>query len=89
MVNHLEASVGSTAPVKEYRVLNDPEELLVADFDQIPFLLFDVIVRTALFLAWAMQHRLVLLPDEGLPDVAPNPVFMEFASNGIVLVRRN
>ena len=38
MVCHLEASVGSTAPVKERRVLNDPKVLLGADFDQIPVL---------------------------------------------------
>ena len=46
------------------------------------------LVRTAIF-AWAMQHRWILLPDEGSPDVAPNPVFMEFASNGVILVRKN
>ena len=46
------------------------------------------LVRTAFF-AWAMQHRWLLLPDEGSPDVAPNPVFMEFASNGVILVRKN
>ena len=32
----LEASVGSTAPAKERRVLNDPKGLFGADFDQIP-----------------------------------------------------
>ena len=58
MVCHVEASVGSTAPVKEHRVLNDPKRLLGADFDQIPVLiLFDVVVRTAFFVLWAMQHR--------------------------------
>ena len=36
MVCHLEASVGSTAPVKERRVVNDPKGLLGADFHQIP-----------------------------------------------------
>ena len=36
MVCHLEASVGSKAPVKERRVLNDPKGFLGADFDQIP-----------------------------------------------------
>ena len=35
-----------------------------------------------------MQHRWILLPDEGSPDVAPNPVFMEFTSNGVILVRK-
>ena len=40
----LEASVGSTAPVKERRVPNDPNELLGADFDQIPVsIIFGVI----------------------------------------------
>ena len=55
---HLEASVGSTAPVKERRALNDPKGLLGADFDQIPvFIILDVIVRTAFFGLWAMHHR--------------------------------
>ena len=58
MVCHLEASVGSTAPVQERRVLNDPKGSLEADFDQIPvFIIFDVTVRTAIFVLWAMQHR--------------------------------
>ena len=57
MVCHLEASVGSTAPVKERRVLNDLKGLWGADFDQIPVSIkFDVIGRTA-FLLWAMQYR--------------------------------
>ena len=100
--------MGSTAPVKERRVLNDPKGMLGADFDKIPVLtiILDVVVRTAFFcfvgdatqvglvrtafFAWAMQHRWILLPDEGSPDdVAPNPVFMEFASNGVILVRKN
>ena len=105
VVCHLEASVGSTAPLKGRRVLNDPKGLLAADFDQIPVLIIlDVIVRTAFFwfvgdatqvglvrtafFAWTMQHRWVLLPDEGSPDVAANPVFMEFASNGGILGRK-
>ena len=52
MVYHLGASVGSTAPVKWRRVLNDPKGLLGADLDQIPvsIILFDVLVRTAFFL---------------------------------------
>ena len=55
---HLEASVGSTAPVKERRALNDPKGLLGADFDQIPvFIILDVIVRTTFFGLWAMHHR--------------------------------
>ena len=41
------------------------------------------------FVLWAMQHRWILMPDEGSPDVAPNPVFMKFASNGVILVRNN
>ena len=45
------------------------------------------LVRTAFF-AWAMEHRWILLPDEGSPAVAPNPVIMEFASNGVILVRK-
>ena len=54
----MEASVGSTAPVKERRVLNDPKGLLVAGFDQIPkLIIFGVIVRTAFLYLWAMQHR--------------------------------
>ena len=57
MVCHLEASVGSTAPVKERRVLNDPKGVWGTDLDQIPVLLiFDVIVRTAFFVLWTMQH---------------------------------
>ena len=65
MVCHLEASVGSTAPVKERRVLNDLKGLWGADFDQIPVsIIFDVIVRTAFFVSWAMQHRVV--------DLQPN-----------------
>ena len=56
MVCHLEASVGSTAPVKERRVFNDPKVFGGADFDQIPVsMIFDVIVRSAFL--WAMQHR--------------------------------
>ena len=35
-----------------------------------------------------MRHRWILLPDEGLPDVAPNPVFLEFASNGVISMRK-
>ena len=51
---HLEASVGSTAPVKKSRVLNDPRGWLGADFHQIPVsIIFDVIVRTAFFVLWA------------------------------------
>lgn len=33
-------------------------------------------------------QRCCLLPDEGLPDVAPNIVLTEFASNGVILVRK-
>ena len=86
MVCHLEASVGSTAPVKERRVLNDPKRLLGADFQQtsVPRI-FDVIVRTAFFFLWAPVWW-TLLPHEGSPDVAPNPIFMQFASNGDILV---
>ena len=47
------------------------------------------LVRPAFYVSWAMQHRSILPPDEGPPDVAPNPVFMEFASNGVILVRKN
>ena len=44
MVCHLESSVGSTAPVKERGVLNDPRDLCEAGFDQIPVsIIFDVI----------------------------------------------
>ena len=51
MVCHLETSVGSTAPVKERRVLNDPKGLLGADFDQIPVsIIFDVIVHAIFFI---------------------------------------
>ena len=58
MVCHLEASVGSTAPVKDRRVLNDPKGFSGADFDKIPVsIMFDVIVRTAVFVLWAMQLR--------------------------------
>ena len=32
----MEASVGSTAAVKEHKVLNDPRGLGGADFDQVP-----------------------------------------------------
>ena len=83
--------MGITAPVKERRVLNDPKGLLGADFDRIPVsIILDVTVRTAVLVLWAMEHRWILLPDEGWPDdVAPNPVCMEFASNGVVLVRKN
>ena len=50
--------MGSTAPVKERRALNDPKGLLGADFDQISVLIIlDAIVRTAFFVLWAMQHR--------------------------------
>ena len=43
------------------------------------------LVRAAFFYSWAMQHnRWILLPYESSPDVAPNPVFMEFASNGVI-----
>ena len=50
--------MGITAPVKERRVLNDPKGLLGADFDRIPVsIIFGVIVRTAFFVLWAMQHR--------------------------------
>ena len=81
---------GSTAPVKERRVLTDSKGLLGDDFDHIPVsIIFDVIVRTAFFVLWAMQHRWILLPDKGSPDVAPNPVFMEFASHGVVWVCKN
>ena len=45
------------------------------------------LVRTAFF-AWSTKHRWILLPDEGSPDVASNLVFMEFASNGVILVRK-
>ena len=45
------------------------------------------IVRTAVFVSWTMQHKWILLSDEGSPDVAPNPVFIEFASNGVISVR--
>ena len=44
--------------MKERRVLNDPKGLLEADFGQIPVvILLDVMVRTAFFVLWAMQHR--------------------------------
>ena len=46
------------------------------------------LVRTAFF-AWSIQHRWILLSDEGSPDVAPNPVFMGFALNGVILVHKN
>ena len=79
-------------------MLHDPEGLLGADFDRIPAsIMLDVTVRTAVLVRWAMQHRWILLPDEGSPDdvdegwpddVAPNPVSMEFASNGVVLVNK-
>ena len=50
--------MGSTAPVKERRALNDPKRLLGADFDQISVLIIlDAIVRTAFCVLWAMQHR--------------------------------
>ena len=50
--------MGSTAPVKERRVLNDPKRVRRANFDHIPVsIIFDVIIRTALFVLWAMQHR--------------------------------
>ena len=80
MVCHLEASVGSKAPVKERRVLNDPKGFLGADFDQIPVsIILDVIVRTSFFVSWAMQHRcvrysLLLETDSPLsPDSTPPP----------------
>ena len=58
MVCQLEASVGSTASVKECRVLNDPKGLLGADANHIPVLLIlEVIARTVFFVLWAMQHR--------------------------------
>ena len=39
-------------------MLNDPREIEGADFDQIPVsIIFDVIVHTAFFVLWAMQHR--------------------------------
>ena len=58
MVSHLGSSVGSKAPVKERRVLSDPKGLLGDDFDQIPvFITFDVIIRTAFFVSWLMQHN--------------------------------
>ena len=51
-------SVGSTARVREQRLLNDPKGFWGADFDQIPVsILFDVIVRIAFVVLWAMQHR--------------------------------
>ena len=54
----MEASVGSTASVKECRVLNDPKGLLGADANHIPVLLIlEVIARTVFFVLWAMQHR--------------------------------
>ena len=54
MVCHLEALVGSTAPVNERRVRYDPKGLLGAAFHQIPVsIIFDVVVRTALFALWA------------------------------------
>ena len=82
--------MGITAPVKERRVLNDPKVLLGADFDRIPVsIILDVTVRTAVLVLWAMEHRWILLPDEGSPEVAPNPVFMEFTSNGVISVRKN
>ena len=47
--------MGSTAPVKERRVLNDPKRVRRANFDHIPVsIIFDVIIRTALFVLWAM-----------------------------------
>ena len=58
VVCHLEASVGSTTPAKERRVLNDPKGFWGADFDKIPVsIILDVIVHTAFFVLWAMQHR--------------------------------
>ena len=59
MVCHLEASVGSTAPVKERRVLKDPKGLLGADFDQIPvsIIVFHVMVRTVFVVLWSIQLR--------------------------------
>ena len=57
-MRQLDASVGSTAPVKKLIVLNDPKGLRGADFDQIPVsIIFDVIDRTAFFVLRAMQHR--------------------------------
>lgn len=41
--------------------------------------------RTAVFVLWAMHHRWILLPDQGSPDAAPNPVFMHLASTGGLL----
>ena len=50
--------MGSTAPVKERRVVNDPKGLLGADFHQIPVLIMlDVIIRIASFVWCAMQSR--------------------------------
>ena len=47
------------------------------------------LVHTAFHASWAMQHRWVLLPDEGAPDVDPNAVFMEIASNGVIWMRKS
>ena len=59
---HLEASLGSTAPLKGRRMLNDAKGLLGADFDQVVVsVMFDVIVRTVFFcfVGDANQVRLV------------------------------
>ena len=40
------------------RVLNDPKGFWGSNFDQIPVsIIFDVAVRTAFFVLWAMQHK--------------------------------
>ena len=58
VVSHLEASVGSAPLVKERGVFNDPQGFWGADYDEIPAsTTFDVTVRTALSVLWAMQHK--------------------------------
>ena len=49
-----------------------------ADFDQIPVsIIFDAMVRTAFFLFVVVRNTVdPALPDEGSPDVTPNPVFI-------------
>ena len=47
--------MGSAAAVKERRVFTDPKGFCGADFDQILVsIIFDVIVRTAFSVLWAM-----------------------------------
>ena len=49
---------GARRQRKSAEVLNDPKGIWGGDFDQIPVsIILDVIVRTAFFVLWAMQHR--------------------------------